>query len=201
VLVAAFLGAASPARADGDPASDFLLSQSTFLSPFDGHVSKGEAAKLVQMLAAAKQKGLPLKVAVITSRYDLGAVPSLFRLPQTYARFLATEDFYYWKDELLVVMPNGYGIYKAGRIPKADQAVIARLAPPAGADGTSLVVAAQQAVQALAATHGITRTVPSGSSSSSSTTRDRVAIAGAVLLAGLVAIGARFLLRRRKAAP
>ena len=31
------------ARADGDPASDYLLVQSTFLSPFDGHVALGPA--------------------------------------------------------------------------------------------------------------------------------------------------------------
>ncbi len=126
-LLAAFLAAAcfaAPgARADGDPASDFLLSQSTFLSPFDGHVSAVQAANLVQMLAQASRRGFSLKVAVIVTPYDLGSVPILFRRPKTYAKFLGEEDYYYWKNELIVVMPNGYGIYKATRgAPAADKA-------------------------------------------------------------------------------
>ncbi len=200
VIVAALAGAASPARADGDPASDFLLSQSTFLSPFDGHVSRAEATRLVQMLAEAKQKGLPLKVAVITSRYDLGSVPILFRRPQTYARFLDQEDFYYWKDELLVVMPNGYGIAKAKNLPAADKAAIAALPPPAATDGTSLVVDAQRAVRAVAAKHGITLTAGPGATGGSSAWTDRAEIAAAILVAGLLGLGLRFLVRRRRPA-
>ena len=199
VLVAALAGAASPARADGDPASDFLLTQSTFLSPYDGNVSKAEASRLVAMLSEAKQKGLPLKVAVIATRYDLGSVPILFGKPQTYAKFLGQEDFYYWKDELLVVMPNGYGIYKAKDLPAADRAAISALPRPAAADGTTLVIAAQKAVRALAARHGITLTAVTGSGSSSATA-DRVEIAAGVLAAALLGLGIRFALRRRRAA-
>ncbi len=196
-LVAALAGAASPARADGDPASDFLLSQSTFLSPFDGHVAKAEATRLVAMIAQAKEKGLPLKVAVIVTRYDLGSVPVLFGKPQTYAKFLGQEDFYYWKDELIVVMPNGYGISKAKDLPPADKAAIAALPKPASADGTTLVIAAQKAVQAVAARHGITLTAVTASGSSSATS-DRIKIAAGVLAAALLALGVRFGLRRRR---
>jgi hypothetical protein len=32
-------------------------------------------------------------------------VPSLFGRPQTYASFLGQEDYYFFKDPLLVVMP------------------------------------------------------------------------------------------------
>jgi hypothetical protein len=199
VLLAALAGAASPAGADGDPASDFLLSQSTFLSPFDGHIPKAETAKLVQMLAQAKQKGFPLKVAVIVSRYDLGAEPILFHKPQTYAKFLGEEDFYYWKQELLVVMSNGYGLYKAKKLPAADSAAISALPLPKAADGTTLVLAAERAVEALAARHGITLTPESASSGGPGTTRDLVEIGAAVLAVALLGLGLRLVLRRRRA--
>ena len=97
VLAVASCSALPAALAYGDPASDFLLSQSTFLSPFDGHVSAAESTRLVALLAQAAKKGFKLKVAVIVTAYDLGSVPILFRRPQTYARFLGEEDFYYWK--------------------------------------------------------------------------------------------------------
>ncbi len=129
-LVIAAGGTTPAAIADGDPASDFLLSQSTFLSPFDGHVAPAEAARLVALLTQAQQKGLSLKVAVIVTPYDLGSVPILFDKPKTYAKFLGEEDYYYWKDELLVVMPNGYGIYKAAGVPAGDRATIDALKPP-----------------------------------------------------------------------
>ena len=40
------LGLAAPAAlADGDPASDYLITQPTFLSPFDGKISKDDGAR------------------------------------------------------------------------------------------------------------------------------------------------------------
>jgi hypothetical protein len=201
VLLAALLAApaalvgAPAAFADGDPASDYLISQPAFTS-YDGHVSKSEAARLTAMLLDAKKKGFPLKVAVIVSRYDMGAVPILFKRPQTYAKFLAQEDYYIWKDELLVVMPNGYGLYKAKNLPAADKAVIARLPKLSTTDGTALVVAAQRAVTALADRRGI-KLSSSGSSSGSSVWVERGEIAGAVVVLGLLALGGRWLWRRR----
>jgi hypothetical protein len=183
---------ASLARGDGDPASDFLLEQSTFLSPFDGHVSSAAADSLVQMLSQASKRGLPLKVAVIVTAYDLGAVPVLFRMPETYAKFLGEEDYYYWKDELLVVMPNGYGLYKSSGLPAADVALIHRLAFQDTANGTTLVLDAERAVRALAARRGIELAATSAGATGSSTGKDRVEIAVAVAAAFLLAVGARF---------
>ena len=54
--------------------------------------------------------GLPIKVAVIGNKTDLGAVPQLWGKPQTYARFLGAELRFVYKDTLLVVMPQGFGI-------------------------------------------------------------------------------------------
>ena len=201
-MVVAVIGAALaswvvPARADGDPASDYLLSQSTFLSPFDAHVPAAESQALIAMVASAKAQGFPLKVAVIATSYDLGAVPILFRKPQTYAKFLAEEDYYYWRAELLVVMPNGYGIFKRKALPAADAAVIRRLRPVNSANGTALVQAAERAVRALAARRGLTLSTNAPSSHhSSSTNVERIEIGAGVIVLGLLAFGGRFLWRR-----
>jgi hypothetical protein len=186
------------ALADGDPASDFLLSQSTFLSPFDGHVSASEAAGLVAMLAQAAKKGLSWKVAVIVTPYDLGSVPILFRKPKTYAKFLGEEDFYYWKNELLVVMPNGFGIYKAAGVPARDRALVVRLPSPDTTNGTALVAAAERAVRALAARHGIALSAAGAGAHASTDNQERIEIIVAVALAGLAGLAARIGWRRRR---
>jgi hypothetical protein len=194
----AALAAVPVALGDGDPASDYLLSQSTFLSPFDGHIPAAGSNELIALLASARRHGLALKVAVIVTSYDLGAVPILFDKPQTYAKFLSEEDYYYWRSELLVVMPNGYGLAKAKGLPAADRAVIAKLPALHTRDGAALVAAAEKAVRALAARRGITLSVVAASPRGPSATRDRLEIGGAVLLAALLALGARVAWRRTR---
>ena len=194
VVAAAFL--ASAALADGDPASDFLLSQSSFLSPYDGHIPAAQQKRIVAMLQSAKEQGFPLKLALISTRYDLGAVPILFRKPQTYARFLAQEDFYFWKDELLVVMPNGYGLYKLKNLPPGDKAVIAKLPKLDTTSGPALADAAERAITALAARRGLTLSTGSGSSGNSVWV-ERGEIAGGAVVICLLAAGGVFLWRRR----
>lgn len=200
-LAVALLVAASAALADGDPASDYLLGGSTYLSPFDSHIPKTEQEKLIAMLASAKKQGFPLKVAVIATPYDLGSVPSLFKTPQTYAHFLAEEDYYYWKTEVLVVTPSGFGIYKAKRLPAADKAIVAKLKVPPKASGPELMAAVQGAVTKLAARRGLTlATSAARTSSGSSETTERLEIAGAAVVLCLVGGGIWLLLRRRKTA-
>jgi hypothetical protein len=202
LVLAACLGALAPvaARADGDPASDYLLVQSTFLSPFDGHVAAAQSARLIQMVAQAQQKGFALKVAVIVTPYDLGSVPILFEKPEVYAKFLGEEDFYYWKDELLVVMPNGYGLFKSSGTPALDAATIRKLPFTDTKSGTALVLAAQRAVEALARGRGIALggAVSSKASSGSSSGSERLEIAAAVVIALLVGGAVRLLGRRRR---
>ena len=199
-LVLALLGAAVPAAlADGDPASDYLLSGPTFLSPYDGHIPTADQAKLEAMLASAKKQGFPLRVAVIATRYDLGSVPILFKKPQLYAKFLSEEDFYYWKSELLVVMPNGYGLYKAAKLPGADKVLIAKLPASIGSSGPELIAAAEKAVTALAARRGLTlATSSSGSSGGSSAWTERAEIAGGALVLCLIGGAIWLVMRRRK---
>jgi len=191
-LVAIFL--VRDALADGDPASDYLINQPMFL-PFSTSVPTTQAKQLESMLLDAKQKGFPLKVAVIAGPTDLGAIPSLYGKPKQYARFLGQEDYYFFKDELLVVMPQGYGLYKHAHLPAADVAAVARLPKPPSRSGGSLVGAAVEAVRTLAARRGLALAVTSPSGSSS-TWRDRAEIVAGVLVIGAIAVVVRVLVRR-----
>jgi len=188
---------APAALADGDPASDYLITQPLFV-PFGNGTSTSKAAELDRLLVDAKAKGLPLKVAVIASPYDLGSIPSLFRQPQRYATFLGEEDYYFFKDELLVVMPNGYGLFKAKvGVPAADKRVIAALPAPNSNDGNLLIGAAERAVQALAAKRGLTVSAVGVRKSGPNTTDERVEIAVGVLVLTAAGLLVRLFLRRR----
>jgi hypothetical protein len=136
------------ARADGDPASDVLYVQDVFVtytapSPDLVTALTGEVAK-------ANTAGYRIKVAVIASAIDLGSVPALFDQPQLYAQFLGTELSSFYTNRLLVVMPNGFGIYNNGAGTDAEASVLRGLQIE-GADPDSLTRAATEAVQNLAA--------------------------------------------------
>jgi hypothetical protein len=196
VLVAAGCVAVPVAHADGDPASDYLLSQSTFL-PFDAKIPKAQAEQLNAIVADAKARGFTIRVALIAKPFDLGAVPSLFRKPKTYARFLGQELFFIYKARLLVVMPNGYGVSRGGKALPTGQQVVDRLPTP-GAGGPALAAAATRAVRRLAAQSGVQVAIPKPSSGSSAT-NDRVviaAIAGGFVLLLLVGFAVRRFLTR-----
>jgi hypothetical protein len=148
-IAACFLAAvaAQPARADGDPASDYLLVQRVFV-PYEGATASTQQRALTKAVAAANKAGFTIRVAVIFSRYDLGSVTSLWRKPQTYARFLGVELRFVYKQRLLVVMPNGFGFSWQKHSPKAAYAVLAKVAVKRGVAG--MLESATAAVQALA---------------------------------------------------
>jgi hypothetical protein len=193
-VAVAFL-VAPVARADGDPASDYLITRQTFL-PFNAKIPKAQVEQLNGVVADANEKGFKIRVAIISRPFDLGAVPSLWRKPKTYARFLGQELTFVYKNRLLIVMPNGYGVSRGGKaLPDAQRVVDALPAP--GNGGPALAAAATRAVRRLAADSGVTAEVPS---SSESTTDDRLVIAGAavgLVLLILAAFGIRRLLARR----
>jgi hypothetical protein len=194
VVVTIFL--VQDALADGDPASDYLISQPMFVS-FKANLSGDDSTRLRELLDDSKRKGFPLKVAVIAGPYDLGSVPSLFGKPQKYASFLGQEDYYFFKDELLVVMPQGYGLYNHGRpVPRGDRAVIAKLPPPRTAAVGPLIAAAERAVQALAARRGITLAAAS-EGKGRSPWRDRLVIVAGVLVLAAIAVVVRMVVRAR----
>jgi len=194
VLVVAAL-AVPVARADGDPASDYLITQPAFL-PFDAHVDKASANELAGLLAASKKAGFEIRVAVISSKIDLGAVPVLYRKPQIYAHFLGQELFYWYKHELLVVMPNGYGVYRHGLEP-ADQKAVDALPPPGSTSGTVLVNAANRAVKVLAKQNAVTLPSAVATGGGSSANSDRIVIAGVAAGAALLTAGFIYLRSRR----
>ena len=76
VLVAAALIAAvvvPSARADGDPGSDVLVYQDLFAGS-DAGLSVAQQVELGGLLKATARAGAPVRVAIIASRFDLGAV-------------------------------------------------------------------------------------------------------------------------------
>jgi hypothetical protein len=184
-VVAALLLLVAPAvaRANGDPASDYLLVQRVFL-PFNAKVDPKTAKQLADTISAADMAGYKIKVAAIGSRYDLGTAFSLYNKAQKYSEFLGLELSFQYRDHLLVIMPNGYGSSIDGKPDAKGIAVVGKLPPP-GKDATKQVEAATAAIRKLAAASGHTLKV---SDSGSSKTRDRVTIAaGAVALAALLA--------------
>ncbi|HZO62934.1 MAG TPA: hypothetical protein VFB35_08125 [Gaiellaceae bacterium] len=132
VLVTALAAAlASTALADADPASDVLYVRDVFV-PFSG-VSPAAAAELRKAAKDSRAGGMPIKVAVIATRRDLGGVPSLYGNPLYYARFLGSELTFLYSGRLLVVMPQGAALSERGRL-VANQAVLhAKIEP--GPDG------------------------------------------------------------------
>jgi hypothetical protein len=147
-LAAAALPAA--ALADGDPASDVLLGQDSYL-PYQPKVPRVISDALTATLKKSRAAGYKLKVAVIASKDDLGSVPDYFARPQDYAQFLQREISFNKPEPLLIVMPNGYGVADAGD--KAEDA-IAGLDKPASASGDALGRAAVTASVALAKANG-----------------------------------------------
>ena len=192
VVIAVFL--VHDALADGDPASDYLITQQLFVS-FKATFSDSNATRLRTLLDDSKQQGFPLKVAVIAGPYDLGSVPSLFGKPQQYASFLGQEDYYFFKQELLVVMPQGYGLYKHSGVPAGDRAAIAKLPSPATVKIGPLIAAAERAVVVLADRRGLT--LSAKSASQSHRWRDRLMILAGVLVLCALAVVVRLVLRRR----
>ena len=142
--------ATPPARADGDPASDILASDTL---PFHDvflptePVSPELAQKLRDAVAAANKGGFRIKVALIASPLDLGSVSVLFNMPEQYAKFLGAELLGLYKERLLIVMPAGFGLFRGGMSTAAEMAVVQTIAIAPGADG--LAQAAIDAVKRL----------------------------------------------------
>jgi hypothetical protein len=190
LLVACVL--AGTARADGDPASDYLYGLKVFL-PFDVRVPKERQREFVSFVETANRSGYAIRVAVIGSSYDLGSVTSLWRQPRTYARFLGAELQFVYAKRLLIVMPNGFGIYWKGHPVDSEYAVLSKIPIEKGAAG--LVDAAQTAVSRLAAASGVKlrRTAPASVPHDGGHSRTVIILAAVAALA--VAVLARLALR------
>jgi hypothetical protein len=161
---------AGSARADGDPASDVLVSQTLFL-PQDAGVPANEQAQLGTLLRAAQRAGVQIRVALIASRTDLGSVTELWRQPQNYARFLGQELSLLYRGPLLVVMPNGYGLYRLAGPLATEQSALAGVRAP----GSNLATATLTAIQRLAAARGHDLALPNATAATKSGSTDTIA--------------------------
>jgi hypothetical protein len=193
LAAAAALLAPAAARADGDPASDVLLTQNVFVT-YTVKVPRSEAKELDALVTAAKSVGFGVRVALIATPADLGAVPSLFGQPKRYAEFLGREIVFVYPGRLLVVMPGGYGVSRRGALVPREQRALDELPRP-GSDGSALVTAAEEAIRRLAALNGV-RIPAAAPEPSDHTTRDRVEILGIAL--SVLVIVALFAIPRRR---
>ena len=177
--------AAVVAHAAGDPASDVLVRDNVFY-PYSDPVSPSVKKALDAETEAASHANFPIKVALIQSSMDLGAIPSLFDRPQPYADFLEREIAAGTKRPLLVVMPKGYGVQG---ISASTAAVAGSLVRPSGSQSDDLARAAIAAIEALAAKSGH-RIDPVQYSSDAAGGGQSVTIELAVLTLGAIAAAA-----------
>jgi hypothetical protein len=198
VAVATFAAAASTfapsASADGDPAADILLDSSVFF-PQDAKVPRQDQAALLKLTKQARAAGTPVRVAVIGSRYDLGTVTALFAKPQQYAEYLSKELELGYHGRVVVVMPQGVGVYWSNHHPDFPGAVEARAVKP-GADGAGLAAAGSAATRELMQVASDTSTSDAPGGGSSSTIWIILAVCLG-LIAIAAAVGARLRARRR----
>ena len=187
------LWAPAAALADADPASDVLLGSPAFF-PYQPAVSSSLQNQLVQELGRLEKKGLNLKVAIIQSPIDLGAIPNMFGHPQAYAEFLEREISFNQPQPLLVVMPDGFGLSHAGAIATLDGLVINRAGRSNGLAQTAML-----AVQRIAKEKGkvVRAGQPSASGGSGSASSQLITFAAPAVVVVLGAFIATRLHRRR----
>lgn len=195
----AFLAGVAPgASADGDPASDVLLTQTMFM-PADTNANSAQQAQLASLLHRARDAGFPIRVALIYSDYDLGSVTALWHKPQTYARFLGIELGKVYKGALLIVMPNGYGVNLPGHSTASAYRRLDQL-PGSPLDGAPLA-STEAAVVAIAAAEHTKLAAPAAAPGGAGLPLALIAAAIAALLAVLalavLSRRARFDVRRR----
>jgi hypothetical protein len=198
VAAATALVAVPAARANGDPASDVLITNQVYIGP-EVPISNADRDALTKTVAAANERGYPIRVALIPFTSDLGTAVSLWRHPQDYAKFLGSELAFVYTKRLLIAMPSGFGVYHRNRPVAKEQRVLRRVRP--GRTPTAVAQQTTKAVRALAAADGITLPVESGGGSD---WRDRAIIAavGLAIVALIAFVAMRRLSRgRREAQP
>ena len=174
--------------------TEYLPTHEVFV-PFDLEAPQPETEQLVALVDEANRVGFTIRVAIVWSRYDLGAVPELWHMPRRFARYVGADIRAAYKSRLLIVFPDGFGFNWAGHSPAAEDVVLAKIhmaRSPAG-----LVRSTRTAVKLLAAASGVELGAPAGSKQDSRS-RDRLVIALAALGAAALAVLLRLALRRRR---
>lgn len=137
IVALALASVPGSALADGDPASDVLVTQQLFL-PWDAGLTSRDQAEIGASLKAAGREGYPLRVALIASASDLGSVSALWDEPQGYADFLGEELSLVYRGTLLVVMPDGFGLHRPNGPLATARSALAGVRP-ASAGGSALL--------------------------------------------------------------
>jgi len=198
LLLAGLLALPAPrALADADPPSDVLLIQNVYY-PYAPKVPPSLQAQLDDAAARARKAGFPIKVALVASPADLGAIPQMFGHVAAYANFLQREIAYLRPQPTLVAMPGGFGTSATG--PRGP-AIVRRLGAPRTVDG--MARGAIAAVEQLAAANGrpiSTAGLGGGKRGHHRTGTPAIVLFAPVLLLAL-AFGGRTLLTRRRRSP
>ena len=176
LLAVCALGVFSPAaRADGDPGSDVLVYQNLFVAG-DSNISIPQQVELGDLLTSASRSGFTIRVAVIATPTDMGAITQLWEKPTSYASFLGIELSLAYSQRLLVVMPDGFGFNWQGHSTAAAYQVLGKIAIKPG--GPGLATSAAAAVRALASASGV-RIAPPAAGQAAGTTGGAAAGSGA----------------------
>jgi hypothetical protein len=158
---------------------------------------------LTALAAASAKQGYPVRVAVIQSKNDLGAIPQLLGKPGEYARFLGAELRFAYRGRLLVVMQQGYGFTRNGNPDHQGIRTLAAVPKPAGNSSDQLTQAAITALRRVAAGAGhplpakVASVTPSTGGGSGDST---VEIVGGVVVLALLAVAGLLFFARRPAA-
>jgi hypothetical protein len=135
-------------QADGDPASDYLLTQNVYFpNQSPTHAVSGALERAADGIYA---RGDRVKVALIYDVTDLGAIPSMFGKPADYAHFLGIELGLWYLGPLLVVTPAGFGVYDGGRSTAVEEDVLRSVTILSGSPD-DLARSATAALKSLAA--------------------------------------------------
>jgi cytochrome oxidase Cu insertion factor (SCO1/SenC/PrrC family)/thiol-disulfide isomerase/thioredoxin len=181
-LLSATLGVAllAPvaAHADGDPGSDELLAQNLFTG--DLNLSAKQQLALGHLLDATAQAHAPVRVAVISAADDLGTITPLWLKPQSYADYLGYELSLAYTGRLLIVMPNGYGVYWRANPAGAAQLAktLTALSPPSSGTPAGYYAATIAVVDRIEESAGVEKAVlaryesGNGASSAAGTSAD-----------------------------
>jgi hypothetical protein len=211
VVFALSLALATPrsALANGDPASDVLATKDVFVpgefnsAPPTGLLPSNRVAQLRALVADSRAHGYRIKLALISAPSDLGLVYQLWHQPGRYASFLGQElrAFWNYRGRLLVVMPNGYGIYHDGRSVAGEEKILDKLSLPSGP--LDIARASENPVLRLASDRGVKLTLPPlpkpAEPKDSNDHRDLAWLAaGGLLLIAVAAAAVVFIRRRRR---
>ena len=194
LALAASLALPACSFANGDPASDILLTEKVYFP--NEKVGVDEAKSLKDVVQSANAKGYTIRVALIKDASDLGTVPQLLNQPQKYSEFLGPEIRFAYKGDLLVVMPTGLGITTTAAVPPPAKAIDG-MQVEAGGSSNGLAQTAEEAVRKLSAAAGHPLAAPKKEGGGAGT----VVIVLVALVLVAVAIGGAYWARRSAPQP